>query len=129
MADRSGPERLVSRLSGSPFGWPRQVPRSTDACSQPDERFGCSIQQFKSISFSTFYIVGFCLLFRLWDFVLWDFVLCDSVRIPSHILRFLCHSCRCLFCLIIMHVCFPIRTKEPRSKSIFLQTINISEVS
>ena len=70
-------------------------------------RIGCSIQQFKSISLSTFYIVGFCPLFKLWDFVLWDsvrrdfvlwdfvlwdsvlwdfvlwdFVLWDSVRIP-----------------------------------------------
>ena len=50
--------------------------------------------QFKSISLSTFYIVGFCPLFRLWDVVLWDsvlwdfvrrdFVLRDSVRIPLH---------------------------------------------
>ena len=44
-------------------------------------------QQFKSISLSIFYFVGFCPIFRLWDFVLWDsvlwdFVLWDSVRIP-----------------------------------------------
>ena len=35
---------------------------------------------FKSISLSTFYSVGFCPLFRLWDFVLWDSVLWDFVR-------------------------------------------------
>ena len=29
---------------------------------------------------STFYVVGFCPLFMLWDFVLWDFVLWDFVR-------------------------------------------------
>ena len=92
VADQSGPERSASRLSDSPFGWPRPASRSTDACSQPDDKIGCSIQQFKSISLSTFYIVGFCPLFRLWNFVLWDsvlwdfvrrdFVLWDSVRIP-----------------------------------------------
>ena len=37
-------------------------------------------QQFKSISLSTFYFVGFCPIFRLWDFVLWDSVLWDFVR-------------------------------------------------
>ena len=57
-----------------------------------------SPKQFKSICLSTFYIVGFCPLFMLWDFVLWDsvlwdfvrrdfvlwdFVLWDSVRIPT----------------------------------------------
>ena len=38
---RSG-TRSASQLSGSPFGWPRPAPRSTDACSQPDERICCS---------------------------------------------------------------------------------------
>ena len=33
-----------------------------------------------SLFFSNFHIVGFCPLFRLWDFVLWDFVLWDFVR-------------------------------------------------
>ena len=32
------------------------------------------------MSLSTFYIVGFCPLFRLWDFLLWDSVLWDFVR-------------------------------------------------
>ena len=74
VADQSGPERSASRLSDSPFGWPRPASRLTEACSPPDERIGCSIQQFKS-----FYILGFCPLFRLWDFVLWDSVLWDFV--------------------------------------------------
>ena len=95
VADQSGPERSVSRLSGSPFGWPRPesvVPSSSlnpspcqlsilwDFVNFSATRIGCSIQQFKSISLSTFYIVGFCPLFRLWDFVLWDSVLWDFVR-------------------------------------------------
>ena len=32
-----------------------------------------------AISLSTFYTVGFCPLFMLWDSVLWDFVLWDFV--------------------------------------------------
>ena len=34
----------------------------------------------KSISLSTFYTVGFCPLFMLWDSLLWDFVVWDFVR-------------------------------------------------
>ena len=40
--------------------------------------FLCKI--FLSLVFSDFHIVGFCPLFRLWDFVLWGFVLWDFVR-------------------------------------------------
>ena len=69
VADQSGPEQSASRLSGS--------------SRMASTRIGCSIQQFTvnpSPCQLSINIVGFCPLFRLWDFVLWDSVLWDFVR-------------------------------------------------
>ena len=75
--------RQIRFLGGWPIrSWAISITTFRFSIWMASTRIGCSIQQFflKSISLSTFYIVGFCPLFRLWDFVLWDSVLWDFVR-------------------------------------------------
>ena len=56
--------------------------RPSDVCLAEiiSERANADTIKFVNVSSSTFHIMGFCPLFRLWDFVLWDYVLWDFVR-------------------------------------------------